>query len=130
MNASDLKILFVDREKLAAEVDQLASEMKLLAINLAVALAQAHKEDKSLESMRAVFSELIGQATDVSDKVGDAVELFRQQKKGIEGIPMSPEIDEHLKICEGIGCTLEEIESLSVEVEKSISIFIEKKKVS
>ncbi len=130
MNLPELENLFSEREKLALRVNFLASEMKLLAINLAVALAQAHQEEKSLEGMRSLFSKLIGQATDVSVQVTDAVDLFRQQKKGIEGLPLSPEIDEHIKMCEEIGFTLEEIEKLSVEVEKLITTFKGQKRVS
>lgn len=58
---------------LVREVGYLADEVRLLAINLAIALAKIHNRDMTLSEMEPQFMELISKATDASQQVADLI---------------------------------------------------------
>jgi len=75
-----------------AEVEYLATEVKLLAINLAIHLAKVHDRKRVFRDMDARFTELITKATDASEKVTELLRRFQTHRKLTTALPASSEI--------------------------------------
>jgi len=79
-------------DNVVAEVEYLAAEVKLLAINLAIHLAKVHDRKRVFRDMDARFTELITKATDASEKVTELLRRFQTHRKLTTALPASSEI--------------------------------------
>jgi hypothetical protein len=79
-------------QHLAEEVNHLADEAKLLAINLAITLAKLRGRHKILEDLEPQFSELIKKANDTAQQVSDVLKAFENRKRMISSLPSSSQI--------------------------------------
>lgn len=81
-----------DPHDVVAEVEYLASEVKLLAINLAVHLAKVRSREHVFRDMDSQFTELITKATDASQKVAEALRRFQNHRRMTAALPASSDI--------------------------------------
>ncbi len=117
-----------EQDALAQQVEFLSSEMKLLAINLAVSLARLRNRGDYFRGIEDVLSDLINRANDASDSVQQVLGAFQNQKRLLSSLPASSDI---IKIRGGydkIEVSLTEIESLSRNVIETIKQIKDQKK--
>jgi len=103
-------------ERLVAEVDRLAGEVKLLAINLAIMLAKIKGRQKKFGNMDNRFVELIKRANDTSRQVGDIIQAFRDRKRMISSLPASTEIINKRGAYDSVEAKLVYVHKLSREI--------------
>jgi hypothetical protein len=103
-------------ENLADDVNHLAGEVKLLAINLAITLAKLQSRKNVLRSMERHFTELIKKANDTSQQVSDALSMLISCKRINAGLPASTEVIEKRGAYDSIEAKLNYVYKLSREV--------------
>ena len=81
MKENDYDNLRRDQLRLARETEELAEEVKLLAINLAITLAKTQSHDRLIKDMEPQFSELVKRANESSHQVSTILKGIRNQKK-------------------------------------------------
>lgn len=79
-------------EAFANEVEALAEEVKLLAINLAIAMAKVQNRNRALKDMEEQFTDLIRRANDTSRQVAEVLQAFRSKVRYQVALPASTEI--------------------------------------
>ncbi len=117
-----------EQHQLAEEVDYLAGEVKLLAINLAISLAKLHKHHKTIKDLEPQFTELIRRANTTSQQVSDVTKAFQNRKQMIFSLPASSEIIEKRGAYDKIEATLNYVYELSQEVIQTITILKRQKR--
>lgn len=108
-------------EHLAREVNYLAGEVRLLAINMAITLARMQGRKKIFGDMEDRFTELIKRANDTSQQVTDVLKAFQNHQRMIFGLPASSEIIEKRGAYDCLEAKLNHVYRLSVEMAKTIS---------
>lgn len=108
------------KRQLIAEVEYLAGETKLLAMNLAIALARIKDRQKVLRDLDPEFTELIKRANDSAGQVDDVLQAFQNQKKMIYSLPASSKIIERRGAYDKIEASLQYVYALSRQIIESI----------
>ncbi len=103
-------------EAFADEVEALAEEVKLLAINLAIALAKVQHYNRGLKEMEPQFTELIRRANDTSRQVAEILQAFRSKVRGQYGLPASSEIVDKRGAYDAIEARLNHVYDLSRDI--------------
>ncbi len=116
-------------ERLTEEVDYLAGEVKLLSINLAIALAKISNREKVFGRLDAQFTELIKRANDTSQRVSEIIKLFRNKDKIIFSLPASTEILDKRGAYDSIEAKLNHVFRLSNDMMQTISRIKRQKQV-
>lgn len=107
-------------EQLAQEVDYLAGEVRLLAINLAITLAKIQTREKVFGQLETRFTELIKKANDTTQQVTDMIKVFQNQQRMSTGLPASSEIIQKRGAYDAIEARLNHVYRLSQEIAKTI----------
>ena len=96
------------------DIDELANQVKMLALNLAISLAKAKNEAKELVYLEPDFTRLINGSVEVIKEISSILKAFRNEDKLVYSPPsQSDKLDR-------IETSLEEIYSLSQSVLKTI----------
>lgn len=99
----------------ANEVDTLAEQVKMLALNLAINLARSKDNVKELTFLESDFTKLINGSVEVIKEITSIAKAFRNEGKMVYAPPNSSgNLDQ-------IETTLNEISSLSQNVLRTIS---------
>ena len=98
-----------------AQIDQLADEVKMLALNLAINLAKSRQNVKELSFMEPEFTKLINGSVEVVKEITGIMKAFKNEEK----LVYSPKKDG--RSLDRIETTLNEIHSLSRKVLYTIS---------
>jgi hypothetical protein len=106
---------------LADEVNRLAEEVRLLSINLAIALAKAQGQERTLQSLGPQFSELIKKAHDTSRQVMDILNAYQSRGRLVGTLPGSSETIERRGGYDRIEATLNYVYQLSEQINTVIS---------
>lgn len=80
---------------LAEEVNRLAEEVRLLSINLAIAVARTQGKEQTIQSLGPQFSELIKKAHDTSRQVMDILHAYQSRGHMVGGLPGPAPIERH-----------------------------------
>jgi hypothetical protein len=107
--------------QLAVEVNRLAEEVRLLSINLAIALAKTQGKEQTLQSLGPQFSELIKKAHDTSRQVMDILGAYQCRGRMIGSLPRSTEAIERGGGYDRIEATLNHVCQLSEQINTVIS---------
>ncbi len=129
MDTSSEEKLRAEQVRLAHKAGELADEVKLLAINLAISLAGIRGKDKTLKELEPHFTELIKKSNEASHQVADVLRAFQNQKKIIYSLPASSEIVAKRGAYDRLEATLNHIYDLSQEIIKTITILKGREKV-
>ena len=108
-------------ERLAKQVDFLAGEVKLLAINLAITLARMENREKVFGQLEEQFTELIKKANDTAQQVTEVMKAYRHRQRMGTGLPASTEIIQKRGAYDGIEAKLNHVYKLSREMARKIS---------
>ena len=114
---------------LTAEVDYLAEEMKLMAINLAIAVAKHQQRSSALRTMEPQFGELIQRANAAAERVSDTIKVFRTTRRMTSTLPASSEIIEQRGAYDSIEAKLLYVYRLSRQLLDDIGQLSEQKQV-
>jgi len=109
-------------EQIVHEIDFLAGEMKLLALNLAVALAKIQGEGNGLKELEPQFSELIRKAHDAAKQVEQVLEAFQNRREMICSLPASTEIIEKRGAYDKVEAKLNYIYKLSQQIAETLGL--------
>ena len=101
---------------MADEVDYLAGEVKILAINMAITLAKMRCREKQLGKLEPQFTELIKKANDTSQQVTEMLKVFKNKKRMVSGLPASSEIIEKRGAYDSMEAKLNHVYQLSQEM--------------
>ncbi len=104
------------QEQAAQEAEHLAAEVKLLAINLAVILAQLRNRELTLEVLQAEFAELIEKAHHVSQQVSDVAQAFHHRKRILWSLPSSSEVIRARGAYDAVEVALNQVSDLSAQL--------------
>jgi methyl-accepting chemotaxis protein len=97
------------------QVDELANQVKMLALNLAINLAKAKNEIRELAYLEPEFTRLINGSVDVIREISTMLNAFRNQDKLVYTVPSgSDKLDR-------IETSLNEILNLSQNVLKTVA---------
>jgi hypothetical protein len=105
-----------DPEKLAAQVEHLAEEVKLLSINLAITMARVQNENRALKDLEPEFTELIRRANDTSRQVTDVLQAFQSRLRFQYGLPASSEVVAKRGAYDAIEARLNRVYELSQDI--------------
>jgi hypothetical protein len=114
---------------LTAEVDYLAEEMKLMAINLAIAVAKQQQRNDSLRAMEPQFGELIQRANAAAERVTDTIKVFRATRRMTSTLPASTDIIDQRGAYDSIEAKLLYVYRLSRQLLDDIGRLSRKKQV-
>ncbi len=107
--------------KLAEEVNRLAEEVRLLSINLAIAVAKTQGRERTIQSLGPQFSELIKKAHDTSRQVMDILDAYQCRGRMIGSLPRSSEAVERGGGYDRIEATLNYVCQLSEQINTVIA---------
>jgi hypothetical protein len=119
--ANEVKQSAQTPDQLAAEVEFLADEVKLLAINLAIALANLQGQGRGMKELEPRFTELIRRANDTSLQVSEALRAFRSRTGRQCGLPASSEVVVKRGAYDGVEARLNHIYDLSRDIIREIT---------
>lgn len=85
MKRNNYKELREEQLGLARETEELAEEVKLMAINLAITLAKVRSREQTIKDMEPQFSELVKRANEASHQVTAILQGILNQKKMASG---------------------------------------------
>ncbi len=122
MAANDDKNIRADQLKLAQETDELAEEVKLLAINLAITLARAQSHEKTLRDLEPKFSELIHKANEASHQISLILQGIQNQKKMIFDSPDAANEVVRESIYNNMETSLNHVHRLSESIVRTITV--------
>lgn len=120
MTGSDEKKQPDQPRHLAREVDHLADETKLLAINMAIALAKLRGRHKLLDDLEPQFSELIKKANDTAQQVSEVLKAFESRKRMISALPASSQIIESRGAYDSLEARLVQLYQLSQKILRTL----------
>lgn len=121
MSENHDKRLREEQEMISRQTELLADEVRLLAINLAVAVAKVQHRERSLRDLEPQFAELIRGANEIAARVTDVVRAFQSQKTMIWSVPASSEIIAQRGAYDKIEANLNQIHALSQRVQEGIA---------
>jgi hypothetical protein len=98
------------------DIKYLAGEVKLLAINLAIALAKIQRRNKVLGRLEPQFTQLIKKANDTSLQVTAALKNYERDERMQFGLPASSEIIEKRGAYDGIEAKLNHVFDISQKI--------------
>ncbi|MFH1701033.1 MAG: hypothetical protein ABIE07_10645 [Candidatus Zixiibacteriota bacterium] len=101
---------------LAEEVETLADDVKLHALNLAVAVARVQNKEATLKEMQTQFTELMAQSNQSSARVKEVLESFRSERALLLSLPSSSDIIEKRGAYDKIESSLINVYNLSQEI--------------
>ncbi|MCK5126294.1 MAG: hypothetical protein KAR42_08555 [candidate division Zixibacteria bacterium] len=122
MNGADFENMTSKAMKLAAEVDELSSEVKMLSINLAIVVARVQNKKKKLKGVEEDFTELISRINKTTTQVVDVMNAFKNEKTLLFSLPASSKIIEQRGAYDKIEASLNYAYDLSQKVIRSISL--------
>ena len=120
MNNPNPDDLLQRRLKLAAEVEEISTEVKLLAINLAIVIAKIQNGRTPLKGMDDDFTELISRVTHTTGQVSDILSAFQNEKTLLFSLPASSKIIEQRGAYDKIEASLNLVYQLSQQIIQSI----------
>ena len=129
MDTSSEEQLRAEQICLANKAGELADEVKLLAINLAISLARIQGRDKTLKELEPHFTELIKKSNEASHQVTGVLEAFQNQKKIIYNLPASSEVVAKRGAYDRLEATLNHIYDLSQKIIQTITVLKGREKV-
>ena len=106
---------------LAEEVNRLAEEVRLLSINLAIAVARAQGKEQTIQTLGPQFSELIKKAHDTSRQVMDILHAYQSRGHMVGGLPGSSATIERNGGYDRIEATLIQVGQLSEQIKTVIA---------
>jgi len=102
-------------EEWIGQIDQLADEVKMLALNLAISLAKTKQETKDLAFMEPEFTKLVNGSVEVVKEIAGIMRAFKKEDR-LVFTPMK-----NSQNLDRIETTLNEIHQLSRKVLYTIS---------
>lgn len=102
-------------EDWTSQIDHLADEVKMLALNLAISLAKSKQQIKELSFMEPEFTRLVNGSVEVVKEITGIMKAFKNEER----LVFSPQKDS--RSLDRIETTLNEIHSLSQKVLYTIS---------
>lgn len=102
-------------EDWTSQIDHLADEVKMLALNLAISLAKSKQQIKELSFMEPEFTRLVNGSVEVVKEITGIMKAFKNEDR----LVFSPQKDS--RSLDRIETTLNEIHSLSQKVLYTIS---------
>ncbi len=108
------------QEQMSRQAEFLADELRLLAINLAVAVAKVQHRERSFRDLEADFAELIRKSNEIAGKVTDVVRAFQSQKNMTWSAPASSEIIDRRGAYDKTEAALHYLLALSQRVQQAI----------
>ena len=108
------------RLQLAADVEEISSEVKLLAMNLAIVIARIQNGRTPLKGMDEDFTELISRVTSTTGQVSDILDAFKNEKTLLFSLPASSKIIEQRGAYDKIEASLNYVYQLSQQIIQSI----------
>ncbi len=118
----------ISSQQLAADVNRLAEEVRLLSINLAITVAKTQNQEQALKSLGPQFTELIKKAHDTSRQVMDVLHAFQCEKNLISGLPSSSRDIEQRGGYDRIEATLNHVCELSRQISIVVAAMRRKQK--
>lgn len=129
MNTDKTEAMTEDFYRISSETEHLADEVKLLAVNLAIAVARVQNKEKSIKDMESEFSELIQKANSASEQVLNVVKAFKSKKLMLYSLPASDKTIKAKGAVDHIEKRLKEVDELSRKIHQSVAILRKQKKV-
>lgn len=120
-NKKDYEQLLNRHRDLADEVDSLSGEIKLQALNLAIAVAKLQNRDISFRELEDRFTDLISRVNRTAGQIDDVLSAFRSQKTLLFSLPASSEILEKRGAYDKIEASLNYAHQLSAEIIQTIT---------
>jgi nucleotide-binding universal stress UspA family protein len=110
-----------DQLRLAKETEELAEEVKLLAINLAITLAKVQSQEQTIKGLEPQFSELVKRANEASYQVTAILQGVRNQRK-MEPIAETIIKDQsHVSVYDKMEISLNNLNNLSQNIIRTIT---------
>lgn len=106
---------------LAEEVNRLAEEVRLLSINLAIAVARTQGKEQTIQTLGPQFSELIKKAHDTSRQVMDILHAYQSRGHMVSGLPGSSAPIERNGGYDRVETTLIQVAQLSEQIKTVIA---------
>lgn len=129
VNADNAETTPEDFYRISSETEQLAEEVRLLSLNLAIAVARVQNREQSIKEMESEFSELIQKANGASAQVLNVVKAFKSKKLMLYSLPASDETIKARGAVDHIEKQLKEVNELSQKIHQSVAIIKKQKKV-
>lgn len=120
MENNDSEEMVRKRKHLAAEVAEVSSEVKLLAMNLAIIVAKIQNSSKPLIGMDEDFTELISRVNRTTNQIDDVLKAFNAQKTMLYSLPASTKVIEQRGAYDKIEASLNQAYELSQKITRSI----------
>lgn len=117
-------------KQLAKEVEVLADDVKLQALNLAITVAKVQNKESTLKEMQSQFTDLISQSNQSSGKVKEVLESFRSERALLFSLPSSSNIIEKRGAYDKIEASLINVYKLSQEIMETLTKLKNQKQVN
>ena len=108
------------QEDIARQAETLASEVRLLAVNLAVMVAKIQRRQKNIRDLEPQFADLIKKANDTAQQVSNVVMAYHNQQKMICALPASSEVIAIRGAYDKIEATLNSVYELSCHIQETL----------
>ncbi|MEE9442116.1 MAG: hypothetical protein V3V99_05560 [candidate division Zixibacteria bacterium] len=116
--------------QLAEQVESLADDVKLQALNLAITVARIQNKEATLKEMQSQFTELISQSNQSSARVKEVLESFRNERAMLFSLPSSSEVIEKRGAYDKIEASLIHVYNLSQEIMETLTKLKNQKQVN
>jgi hypothetical protein len=117
-------------KQLAEQVEVLADDVRLQALNLAITVAQVQNKETSLKEMQSQFTDLISQSNQSSTRVKEVLESFRNERALLFSLPSSSNIIEKRGAYDKIEASLINVYKLSQEIMETLTKLKNQKQVN
>jgi hypothetical protein len=120
-NKRDFEELLERHEALADEVDYLGSEVKLQALNLAIAVAKLQNKEITFRELEDRFTDLISRVNRTAGQIDDVLDAFRARKTLLFSLPASSDVLEKRGAYDKIEASLNYAHELGNEILQTIT---------
>ena len=110
-----------DQLRLVRETEELAEEVKILAINLAITLAKIQLQNQTIKDLEPQFSELVKRANEASYQVAAILQGIRNQKKMVIMTDTDSESRSQPNVYDKMEISLNNVNELSRNIIRTIT---------
>lgn len=110
-----------DQLRLVKETEELAEEVKLLAINLAITLAKVQSKEQTIKDLEPQFSELVKRANEASYQVTAILQGVRNQRKMAPIAETIINDQSHVSVYDKMEISLNNLNDLSQNIIQTIT---------
>jgi hypothetical protein len=121
VEANNQKDTRADQLKLTRQVGELADEVKLLAINLAITLAKLQAREHTLKELEPRFSDLIKGANEASHQVSCLLQGITNEKRMASARPLETGDEDRMTAFDKLETSLDYVYQLSQSVIRTIA---------